>query len=89
MCDGVSDEFNALAQKKQNDVLYVLTVTTTCFIPMQLFTGVYGMNFVDDDGEPGQPELRWGSMGYVYFWLLVVLGGLLTFSFFKYVLRVF
>lgn len=89
MCDGVNDEFNALAQKKQNDVLYVLTVTTTCFIPMQLFTGVYGMNFVDDDGEPGQPELRWGSMGYVYFWLLVVLGGLLTFSFFKYVLRVF
>ena len=89
MCDGVSDEFNALAQKKQNDVLYVLTVTTTCFIPMQLFTGVYGMNFVDDDGEPGQPELRWGTMGYIYFWLLVVLGGLLTFGFFKYILRVF
>mmetsp|Transcript_23746 Transcript_23746/g.54845 ORF Transcript_23746/g.54845 Transcript_23746/m.54845 type:complete len:680 (-) Transcript_23746:93-2132(-) len=53
-----------------NKTLFVLTVATTIFAPAQFLAGIYGMNFVDEDGEPGIPELRW-EHGYLYFWLVV------------------
>ena len=49
----------------------VLTLVTTIFCPAQFLCGVYGMNFVDDTGRPGIPELLWKN-GYLYFWLLIL-----------------
>jgi len=53
-----------------NQALFVLTVATAVFLPAQFLAGVYGMNFVTGDGQPGIPELRWAH-GYLFFWLVV------------------
>jgi len=55
---------------RQNRTLFVLTVVTTIFTPMQFLSGVYGMNFVDEAGTPTIPELLW-KQGYRYFWMVV------------------
>ena len=38
---------------------------------MQTLTGLYGMNFVLEDGSPNIPELTWKG-GYEYFWALSI-----------------
>jgi magnesium transporter len=55
---------------KMNEVMKVLTVISTIFIPLTFIVGVYGMNF------DVMPELRW-KYGYPFVWgimLMVVLG---------------
>ena len=60
--------------QKMNEVIKVLTVISTIFIPLSFFAGVYGMNF----GAHHMPELGW-SWGYPLWWIisLVVAGGML------------
>lgn len=49
-----------------NDVMKVLTIVATIFIPLSFFAGVYGMNF--DTSQPGNmPELSM-PYGYWIFW---------------------
>mmetsp|Transcript_34875 Transcript_34875/g.89556 ORF Transcript_34875/g.89556 Transcript_34875/m.89556 type:complete len:708 (+) Transcript_34875:2-2125(+) len=50
-------------------ILFILTVGTFVFAPMQFLAGVYGMNFVHGQ-EPGIPELEWTN-GYAFFWLAI------------------
>jgi len=45
---------------RQATVLYVLTFVTLLLAPLQLLTGIYGMNF------EVMPELKW-HYGYAYF----------------------
>lgn len=62
-------------QKVQDDAmnfwLFVLTIATFIFAPVQFFAGVYGMNFVDANGTPTIPELLVPN-GYQYFWIGVI-----------------
>jgi len=60
---------------RQNNILFILAVVTTVFAPIQFLGGVYGMNFVDENGRPTIPELTWKG-GYAFFWRLV--GGYLA-----------
>merc|ERR1711920_613125 len=53
---------------KLNNILFVLTLFTIIFSPVQFMAGVYGMNFVDDEGNPNIPELR-SELGYTVFWI--------------------
>lgn len=82
-CSHISGQHMAMSDRKMNDTLYVLTIVTTIFIPAQFVTGMYGMNFVDSDGNPGIPELTWEN-GYVYFWSLVVALVLTSSGLFRY-----
>ena len=50
---------------RQSKVLYMLTFVTILIAPLQLLTGVYGMNFAII------PELKW-KYGYLYFWILAI-----------------
>eukprot|EP00656_Telonema_subtile_P008196 TRINITY_DN13838_c0_g1_i3.p1 TRINITY_DN13838_c0_g1~~TRINITY_DN13838_c0_g1_i3.p1 ORF type:complete len:863 (-),score=158.37 TRINITY_DN13838_c0_g1_i3:36-2624(-) len=65
------DQSAAQQDQRMNDTLYFLTLVTTAIIPMQVLTGLYGMNFIKADGSPNMPELTW-EYGYVYFWLLSI-----------------
>jgi len=62
---------NQQASERLNKTLFVLTVATTVFAPLQFVAGIYGMNFADSSGKPSIPELLWAK-GYLYFWCFVV-----------------
>lgn len=58
----------SLASNRLSDVMKVLTIIATLFIPPTFLVGVYGMNFRPSAGPLSMPELGW-PYGY-----LVVLG---------------
>jgi magnesium transporter len=61
-----------------NEVMKVLTVIATLFMPLTFIVGVYGMNF--DRASPfNMPELGW-RYGYLGCWLVMLLttGGMLA-----------
>lgn len=51
---------------RTSEIMRVLTVVSTFFIPLTFLAGVYGMNF-DTDSPLNMPELKW-PFGYIYFW---------------------
>lgn len=65
---------------KMNEVMKVLTIIATIFIPLSFLAGVYGMNFDTSVGPFNMPELEL-SYGYILFWILTILiaGGFLLF----------
>jgi len=54
-----------------NRTLFLLTVATAVFMPMQFMAGVYGMNFTREDGMPAMWEAR-QPQGYTIFWLAML-----------------
>lgn len=67
---------------KMNEVMKVLTIIATVFIPLSFLAGVYGMNFNTDASFFNMPELNF-RYGYLLFWVLVSLVGVGFFWFFK------
>jgi magnesium transporter len=59
-------------QYRQNDVMKVLTIIATIFLPLTFLVGVWGMNFEH------MPEIPW-KWGYAVAWaiMLVITGGML------------
>jgi magnesium transporter len=50
---------------RMNEIMKVLTIIATIFIPLGFFVGLYGMNFDPDVSPYNMPELRW-YYGYPY-----------------------
>jgi magnesium transporter len=44
---------------RMNEIMKVLTVISTLFIPLTFIVGVYGMNFQTDESPWNMPELEW------------------------------
>jgi magnesium transporter len=61
---------------RMNEVMKVLTIIATIFIPMTFLAGVYGMNF------KYMPELEW-RYAYPIFWLFLVSLFILMLMWFK------
>ncbi len=79
MCSDLRDYYLSIVNNRMNEVMKVLTITGTIFIPLSFIAGLYGMNFNTE--LPGNmPELDW-PYGYVFAVLLmaIVAGGLLLF----------
>ncbi len=78
MSSGLLEVYLSSLSNRMNDVMKVLTVIATIFIPLSFIAGVYGMNFDTAASKWNMPELAW-SFGYPMFWLLAVLvaGGML------------
>jgi len=68
-----------LQDERMNKSLFLLTIATFIFSPVQFMAGVYGMNFVREDGKPSIPELL-QPHGYLYFWIFVVVYLVVSFS---------
>ncbi len=66
------DAYLSSVSNRMNDVMRVLTVISTIFIPLTFMTGVYGMNFDPDAGPWNMPELRW-PWGYALVWGAIAL----------------
>jgi magnesium transporter len=82
MVSGLLDIYLSNVSNKMNEVMKVLTIIATIFIPLGFLAGIYGMNFDTSVSSWNMPELGM-RYGYLLFWVLAVLisGGL--FAFFK------
>jgi len=60
------DVYLSSVANRTNEVMRVLTVVATIFIPITFVAGVYGMNF-DTSSPANMPELSW-RFGYLFFW---------------------
>lgn len=69
LASGLMDVYLSAVSNKTNDVMKVLTVISTIFIPLTFLVGVYGMNFNPERSPWNMPELNW-YWGYPAFWVL-------------------
>lgn len=71
---GLKDMYLSSVSHKMNQIMQVLTIMSSIFIPLTFLAGVYGMNFKNI------PELNW-EHGYQFFWIAsgVMFIGLLGF----------
>ncbi|NMM63155.1 magnesium/cobalt transporter CorA [Clostridium sp. P21] len=76
MLSGMLDTYLSSISNKTNDVMKVLTIISTIFIPITFLAGVYGMNF------KYIPELEM-PYGYGLFWVIVIIITLLMIRYFK------
>jgi magnesium transporter len=72
----VLDLYMSGVSNKMNEIMKVLTIIATIFIPLTFIAGVYGMNFNNI------PELQW-EYGYQYFWAMIIGMLLLMLAYFK------
>ena len=72
LLSGIMDIYLSTNANKMNEVMKVLTIMSSIFIPVTFIVGVYGMNFEN------MPELK-SQNGYYFVWgiMLSVIGGLL------------
>lgn len=62
---GLLDIYISSVSNRMNEVMKVLTVFASIFIPLTFLTGIYGMNF------EYMPELRW-HWSYPVLWLAFI-----------------
>ena len=78
MTASLVDAYLTGVNHRLNEVMKVLTVIATIFIPLTFLVGVYGMNFEHPESPWAMPELA-AYYGYPLVWLLMiaVAGGML------------
>lgn len=74
LLSGIMDIYLSTNANKMNEVMKVLTIMSTIFIPVTFIAGVYGMNF------EYMPELK-SPYGYAAVWIIMlsVMGGLVVY----------
>ena len=74
MVTGMLDIYLSSISNRMNEVMKVLTIIATIFIPLTFIAGVYGMNF------SYMPELQW-PWGYYGVWgvMVIVFAGMLIY----------
>ncbi|MDA7949110.1 MAG: magnesium/cobalt transporter CorA [Hyphomicrobiaceae bacterium] len=63
IANGLLDVYISSVSAKLNEVMKVLTIIATIFIPLGFVASLYGMNFDQDASPWNMPELRW-KYGY-------------------------
>ena len=66
MLSGMLDIYLSTISNRMNEIMKVLTVIATIFMPLTFLAGVYGMNF------KYMPELEW-PWGYFALWGIMIL----------------
>ncbi len=77
MASGLMDFYLSSVSNRMNEVMKVLTIIATIFIPLTFIAGIYGMNFNPEASPWNMPELNW-RYGYVTVWglMLILAGGM-------------
>ena len=68
--------YMTLISNKMNEVMKVLTIIATIFIPLTFIAGVYGMNFNN------MPELHY-KYGYYVVWAVMIVLFILMLIYFR------
>lgn len=69
---GLVDIYMSAVSYRMNEVMKVLTIIATIFIPLTFLAGVYGMNFNTATSVYNMPELNW-RYSYPVFWGIILL----------------
>jgi magnesium transporter len=77
LTSGLMDIYINTLNTRMNEVMKVLTVISTIFIPLTFIVGVYGMNF------EFMPELHWAK-GYLAVWAVMLLVVIVMIRYFRY-----
>ena len=72
--------YQSAMANRMNDIIKMLTIISTIFMPLSFIAGLYGMNFDPNSSPWNMPELRW-AFGYPAVLALMgaVVGGMLWF----------
>jgi magnesium transporter len=76
MLSGMLDMYLSSVSNRMNEVMKILTIIGTIFIPLTFIAGVYGMNF------KFMPELEW-RWGYFLLWGMMLAVGISLLVYFK------
>ncbi|MEJ2024197.1 MAG: CorA family divalent cation transporter, partial [Deltaproteobacteria bacterium] len=76
MVSGMLDVYLSSVSNRMNEVMKVLTMIATIFIPITFLAGIYGMNF------KYMPELEW-HWAYPVLWSIIIAVGLVMVLYFK------
>jgi magnesium transporter len=81
VASGLMEIYLSSMSHRMNEVIKVLTIISTIFIPLTFLAGVYGMNFDGTVSPWNMPELRWkyGYFACLGVMALTVLGMLVYF----------
>jgi magnesium transporter len=71
LASSLMDVYLSSISNKMNEVMKVLTVISTVFIPLTFVAGIYGMNFNPDKSPFNMPELNW-YWGYLFCWAVML-----------------
>lgn len=73
---GLLDLYLSSISNRMNEVMKVLTIFATIFIPLTFIAGIYGMNF------EYMPELKW-HWAYPVFWIVIIAVSAVMLIFFR------
>lgn len=71
MATSLIELYLSSANHRLGDIMKVLTIIATIFIPLTFVVGVYGMNFSHPSSPWSMPELRW-YYGYPISWGIMI-----------------
>lgn len=71
LTSGLMDVYLSSVSNKMNEIMKLLTVISSIFIPLTFIAGVYGMNFNPEASPWNMPELNW-YFGYPACWALMI-----------------
>ncbi|WP_201782632.1 magnesium/cobalt transporter CorA [Calothrix sp. 336/3] len=84
IASGLMDVYLSAVGNKMNEIMKVLTVVSTIFIPLTFIVGIYGMNFNTDKSPYNMPELDW-YWGYAFCWgIMILIATILLFLFWRW-----
>ncbi len=72
MASGMQDLYLSTVSNRMNEVMKVLTIIATIFIPLTFIAGIYGMNFAY------MPELGWRAGYFIILGVMAVLAGVMV-----------
>jgi magnesium transporter len=74
MLTSMVETYLSSLSNRMNEIMKVLTIISTIFIPITFLVGLYGMNFLH------MPEIKW-RWGYAFVWVLIIgsVGGMFAF----------
>jgi magnesium transporter len=83
LASGLLDVYLSSLSNRMNEIMKVLTIISTIFIPLNFIAGVYGMNYNPAASPLNMPELNW-YWGYPFaLTLMATVAGLLVVYFRK------
>src|SRR5262245_7632857 len=59
VCSDLMDLYLSSISNRMNEIMKVLTIISTLFIPLTFVVGIYGMNFDPQSSPLNMPELKW------------------------------